>query len=544
MPDYIVIGSGPAGCVAAGKLSANADVSVTLFEQGAPDSSPYIRIPATYYKTCRGDNLTRYQTEPQAHQDGATHDMIQGRVLGGGSSVNAMVSIRGIAQDYDQWAALGCEGWAYQDVLPYFRRAEGNDTFAGTTHGDEGPHSCSVQRATHYLSNAWVQACQQQGIPYNPDFNSGDQAGAGLYQVNMRDGRRCSAVVAYLEPARGRSNLEILTGAKVLRILVEGKRAVGVEYQLDGERKTLRANKEVILCAGAIGSPHLLMLSGIGPAQELRDVGVEVVHDLPGVGRNLQDHMDVFLIYDLNGAHSYDKYKYLHWQAKAGLQYGLFRDGPAASNLCEGGLFWHADPDDPQPNLQYHFLPAAGVEQGTDTTPSGNGCTINICQTRPRSVGTVKLKSADPAAHPAIDPNYLADPYDLACLSEGVRLAEAIMGQPAITRYLNKRVRPQRDFADAQARSEFVRTTAQGALHPCGTCKMGNDAMAVVDPQLRVHGLEGLRVADTSIMPKLVSGNTTVPAVMIGERLVDFIQRAALPQHQLEVTDEPLAAIY
>lgn len=524
MNDYIVIGAGPAGCVAAGRLSEDPSVSVLLFEQGPKDTNPYIHIPATYYKTCKGQFLTHYRTEPQVHQEGMVHDMIQGRVLGGGSSVNAMVSIRGIPQDYDGWEALGCEGWSYQHVLPFFRRAEHNDSFSGEAHGSGGPAHTSSQRTTHYLAKAWVKACQENGIPFNPDFNSGNQAGAGLYQVAMKDGRRCSAAAAYLAPARKRSNLQILTGRKVIRILIEGKRAVGVEYLENGEIKTVRARKEIILSAGAIGSPHLLLLSGIGPAAELEAAGVRVAHDLPGVGKNLQDHMDVFLIYDLNGPHSYDKYKQLVWQAQAGAQYALFREGPAASNLCEGALFWHADPKDPQPNLQYHFLPGAGVEQGTDSAPSGNGCTINICQTRPRSVGSVRLKTSNHEDHPAIDPNYLADPYDLECLAEGVRLAEEIMKQPSMARFINKQHRPRVPFANQDERREFVRITAQGALHPCGTCKMGTDALSVVDPQLRVHGIEGLRVADTSIMPKLVSGNTTAPSVMIGERLVDFFR--------------------
>jgi choline dehydrogenase len=527
MYDYIVIGAGPAGCVAAGRLSEDSNVSVLLFEQGTKDTNPYIHIPATYFKTCKGANLTHYKTTPQAHQNNAVHDMIQGRVLGGGSSVNAMVSIRGIPQDYDDWAKLGCDRWSYKDVLPYFKLAENNDTFSGEAHGVSGPAHTSAQRATHYLTKAWVKACQEYGIPFNPDFNSGHQAGAGYYQVAMKDGRRCSAAAAYLTPARGRTNLEIKTDTKVTRVLIENKRAIGVEYVEDGVTKTARAKKEVIVSAGAIGSPHLLMLSGIGPADELKEVGVAVKHDLPGVGKNLQDHMDVFLIYDLNGPHSYDKYKKLHWQVPAGAQYLMFRDGPAASNICEGALFWHADAEDPEPNLQYHFLPGAGVEQGTDTAPSGNGCTINICQTRPRSVGTVKLASSNPDVHPNIDPNYLSDPYDLACLTEGVRLAEQVMTQPSISKYVNRICRPSANFSSQEARADFVRSTAQGALHPAGTCKMGNDDMAVVDQELRVHGITGLRVADTSIMPRLVSGNTTAPAVMIGERLADFIRSSS-----------------
>ncbi len=530
MVDYIVVGGGPAACAVASRLTEDAQTSVTLLEQGSRDWNPYIHMPVTYFKTAKGNLLSRYKLEPQEAQGGATPEIVQGRVLGGGSSVNAMVYMRGNPEDYDNWEAMGCTGWSYKDVLPYFKRSEDNERFANDAHGQGGPLGVSDQRHTHYLTKAWVKSAQQIGIPFNPDFNSGKQEGVGFYQVKMRHGRRCSAAVAYLNPARKRSNLKIKTGCEVTRILVENGRAVGVEYRQGGTTKTLRANKEVIVSAGAIGSPTLLLRSGIGPAEHLRSVGVPVVHDLPGVGENLQDHVDMFLIYDLTGPHSYDKYKKLHWQAWAGLQYALFRNGPITSNICEGGLLWYGDKNDPLPNLQYHFLPGAGVEEGSETAPSGNGCTVNVYQTRPRSRGTVRLRNADPNTPPLVDPKYLSDPYDVEVLAEAVRIGMQIMEQPALKPFVRCVHRPRHSLATHEERVRFVRETAQGALHPSGACKMGTDPLAVVDPQFRVHGLQGLRVCDTSAMPKLVSGNTSAPAMMMGERLADFIKgRTGIP---------------
>lgn len=524
MVDYIVVGGGSAGCATAGRLSEHPDVSVLLLEQGPRDKNPYIHLPATYYKTAKGDLLTRYKVEPLAHQNDTTPEFVQGRVLGGGSSVNAMVYMRGCPEDYDRWADEGCPGWAYRDVLPFFKKSEDNERFGVEAHGKGGPLAVSDQRQTHYLTKAWIKAALDLGIPYNPDFNSGTQAGVGLYQVTMRNGRRCSAVGAYLKPARSRQNLEVKTGRRVTRIIVEAGRAVGVECLENNRPVVVRAEREIIVCSGAIGSPHLLLRSGIGPASHLRSTGVEVVHDLPGVGQNLQDHVDMFMIYDLTGPHSYDKYKKLHWQAWAGLQYALFRNGPVTSNICEGGLFWYGDEKDPLPNLQFHFLPGAGVEEGSESAPSGNGCTVNVYQTRPYSRGSVTLKTADPLAPPAVNPNYLADLRDVESLAEGVRIGQEIMQQPALQKYIAKVHRPTSVLRTKEARMRFVRENGQGALHPSGACKMGTDAMAVVDPQLRVHGLDGLRVADSSIMPRLISGNTNAPAIMIGERVSQFIK--------------------
>lgn len=526
MADYIVVGGGSAGCVIASRLSELADQTVTLFEQGPRDWNPYIHIPVTYYKTAKGSLLTRYQVEPlRDGRQAALPEMVQARVLGGGSSVNGMVYMRGNPQDYDNWEAGGATGWSYRQVLPYFRKSETNDRFSNEAHGDDGPLRVSDQRQTLPLTKAWLRACQEYGVPFNPDFNSGNQLGCGLYQVAMANGRRSSTATAYLDPVRHRPNLTIRTGRTVTRILVEYDRAVGVEFIENGQVRTERAEREVIVCSGGIGSPHLLLRSGIGPADHLRSVGVPVVHDLPGVGENLQDHVDVFLIYDLTGPHSYDKYKKLHWQVAAALQYALFRSGPMTSNIAEGGMCWYGhNPSDPLPDIQYHFLAGAGVEEGSDTTPSGNGCTVNVGHMRPKSRGRLTLRSSSPTDAPIVDPRYLSDPYDLAALTEGVRVGQEIMAGKALRPFIGSIHRPQSLLRTHDERQAFVRETAQGAVHPCGACKMGTDDMAVVDPEFRVRGLQGLRVADTSAMPTIVSGNLNGPTVMMGERAADFIK--------------------
>lgn len=523
--DYVVVGGGATGCVIASRLSEDKDVSVVVLEEGPNDVNPYIHIPGAYYKTAQGSLLKRIAWEPtDARSPGPAQTMVQARVLGGGSSVNAMIYIRGVPSDYARWEALGASGWAYDDVLPYFRRSEDNNRFCNEAHAVGGPLGVSDIDQIHPLTRAWLQACQQAGLPYNPDFNSGNQAGCGLYQITARNGRRSSAATAFLKPARHRSNLHVRTRACVSRIIVEQGRAAGVEYFVNGRKWILRAEREVILSAGALASPKLLMLSGIGPADALRQHGIQVEADLPGVGQNLQDHIEMSLVYQLNGPHSYDKYKKLHWKAAAGLNYLLFRGGPAASNLIEGGAFWWGNKDEAIPDVQFFMVVGAGIEEGVDAVPGGNGCTVNLGQIRPRSRGEVTLRSADPFDNPRVAPRYFSDPYDLDAVTEGTMAALDIMERPAIQRYVAARHTPSPAMKTRADIRDFSRQTAHAALHPAGTCRMGQDDMAVVDPALRVRGIDGLRVADASIMPTLISGNPNAVCIMIGERAAEFLK--------------------
>ncbi|PBB64726.1 alanine-phosphoribitol ligase [Mesorhizobium sp. WSM4312] len=524
-PDYIIVGGGSTGCALAGRLTEDADTHVTLFEQGPPDRNPWIHLPVTYYKVCKGPLLSRYSYERSAEQAPADDPtMIQARVLGGGSSVNAMLYVRGVPDDYDGWAARGADGWSYADVLPYFKRAEGNNRFHGAAHNSQGPLGVSDARYIDPLTRVWLQASQQAGLPYNPDFNSGEQSGVGLYQVTTRDGRRSSAAVAYIRPATGRPNFDLRTNCRARRILFDGQRAIGVEFIERGVRHHLMAEREVILSAGAIATPHLLLLSGIGPADHLGAHNIPIVSDLPGVGQNYQDHMEMSLVYSLSDAYGYDKYKKPWWAAKAGLEYLLFRSGPVTSNVAEAGGFWWSSNGTANPDIQLFFLAGAGVEEGVDSVPGGNGCTISVSQTRPKSRGFIELAGADSGLQPRIVPNYLTHPDDIRCLADGARLVQDIMKQPVLSRYVDQGHIPARPLSTPADFDTFVRSQAHPGLHPCGTCRMGNDPMAVVDPKLRVRGVEGLRIADASVMPDVISGNLNSVVIMIGEKAADLLR--------------------
>ncbi len=451
--------------------------------------------------------------------------MVQARVLGGGSSVNAMIYIRGVPEDYEQWVELGADGWGYHDVLPFFKRAEDNNRFCNEVHGVGGPLGVSDIDNIHPLTRAWLQACQQAGLPYNSDFNSGDPAGCGLYQITAKNGRRSSAAVAYLNPIRKRSNLRIETRTSVTRLVIEKGRAVGVECVKGRRSVVYRADREVIVSTGAIATPKLLMLSGIGPAEQLQRHGIGVHADLPGVGQNLQDHIEISLVYQLNGPYSYDKYKKLRWKVAAGINYALFRNGPAASNLIEGGAFWWGDKNAATPDIQYFMVVGAGIEEGVDAVPGGNGCTVNLGQIRPRSRGEVTLLSADPATNPRVAPRYFSEACDLEAITDGTMAALDIMAQPAIAKFIAARHTPEPLLRTRDEIRAFCVKDAYAALHPAGTCRMGRDDMAVVDPELRVHGVERLRIADASVMPTLISGNPNAVCIMIGERAADFLQR-------------------
>ncbi|RWR05159.1 GMC family oxidoreductase [Paenirhodobacter populi] len=525
--DYVIVGGGSAGCVLAARLSENPDVRVCLIEAGGKDTNPLIHVPVGFAKMTTGPLTWGLTTAPQKHANNREILYAQARVLGGGSSINAEVFTRGHPSDYDRWVEEGAEGWSFNEVLPYFLRSEGNNTLAGEMHGTEGPLGVSSQTAPNTLTRAFVQACQEYGIPFNPDFNGAVQEGAGPYQTTTRNKRRCSAAVGYLHPVLGRKNLTLLTGATVLRLVIRGGRATGVEYMLGKDRhiRTATASHEVLVTSGAVGSPKLMMLSGIGPADHIRAHGIEVVQDLPGVGQNLQDHFGIDIVAELKGHESLDKYNKLHWMLWAGMEYALFREGPVTSNVVEGGAFWYADRDQMRPDLQFHFLAGAGAEAGVPSVRKGSsGITLNSYTLRPKSRGTITLRSADPRDRPVVDPNFLAEPDDLRVSVEGVRISREIFSQGPLAKYIR-----ELRFPDASVRSQadleaYARQYGRTSYHPTCTCKIGRDEMAVVDPQLRVHGIDGLRICDSSVMPSLVGSNTNAATIMIGEKASDMIR--------------------
>ncbi|WP_426239247.1 GMC family oxidoreductase [Pararhizobium sp. DWP1-1-3] len=526
MPDYIIIGGGSAGCVLAARLTEDPTITVTLLEAGPRDTNFYIHLPVGFFKMTAGPLIWGYETAPGREIGGRRMVYPQARVLGGGSSINAQVFTRGCPEDYDTWAnEEGCDGWSYADVLPYFRRSEGNDSLGGPHHGTEGPLGVT-STTPHPLTRVFVRAAQEAGMPYNGDFNGGNQQGTGFYQATTKNGKRSSTATGYLKPALARKNLALRTDVMVNRIVIENGKAIGVEIVENGRPVTLRADREVIVTSGAIGSPKLLMLSGIGPAEHLRSVGIDALHDFSGVGQNLQDHMDVDVLAELSGSHGIDRYKKLHWQAMAGLEYMLFGKGPVASNIVEGGAFWWGDRAEKTPDIQFHFLPGAGVEEGIGSVPGGNGCTLNSYPVRPRSRGSVTLRTANATDAPIIDPNPYAEPYDLERAADGILISRDILAQKAFKQYIKREHLPGTQVTNRQQAMAFAREHGRSAYHPVGTCRMGSadNADAVVDPQLRVRGIQGLRVCDSSIMPRLISSNTNAATVMIAEKAADLIR--------------------
>ncbi len=517
--DFIIIGGGSAGAVLAARLSEGAS-RVLLLEAGGRDRHPFYHLPAGFAKMTKGIGSWGWHTVPQRHMRDMVVRYTQAKVIGGGSSINAQIYTRGNALDYDEWRQMGCAGWAYEDVLPYFRKAEDNDTFDNRYHGKGGPLGVSMPRAPLPICEAYFAAAGQLGIPRNLDMTGKVQDGVGYYQLTQKNYRRSSTAVAYLRPALRRANLTVRTGAQVRRIVVEGGRAVGVELPEGVVR-----GGEVILSSGAIGSPRLLQLSGIGPADHLRSLGVPVVFDQPGVGANLQDHVDLYVIAECTGPHTYDRYSKPHLSALAGLQYLLTRRGPVASSLFETGGFWYADENARSPDIQLHLGLGSGIEAGVAAMPQG-GVTLNSAYLRPRSRGTVRLASADPLAAPLIDPNYWADPYDREMSIRGLKLAREIMAQDALKPYVLAERLPGPDVRTEQDYFNYACAHAKTDHHPAGTCRMGADAEAVVDTQLRFNGIAGLRVVDASIMPTVVSSNTNATTIMIAEKAADMIKGA------------------
>lgn len=524
--DYIVVGAGSAGCVVANRLSEDPNKTVLVLEAGNKDRNPWIHVPIGYFKTMHNPNTDWcYVTEPDPGINGRQMQWPRGKVLGGSSSLNGLLYVRGQKEDYDDWAALGNKGWSYDEVLPYFKKSEDQERGADKYHGVGGPLKVSNIRIKREICDKFIAAAEQVGIPRNDDSNGETQEGVGYFQLTInRNGTRCSTAVGFLKPVLGRENLDAATKALVHRVDIKDGKAVGLEVAINGVKQYIGCTGEIVLSSGAINSPQLLMLSGVGDEQELAKHNIPVVKHLPGVGKNLQDHLQIRTIYKVNKPITLnDEVNNPIRKMLMGIEYVLFRTGPltmAASQVC---IFTKTDDAMKRPDIQYHLQPLS-ADKPADGTHRFSAFTASVCQLRPTSTGTIELKSANPEDYPAIHPNYLATEEDQRTAIEAIKVTRRIINAPALAPLIQEEHEPGVQHQTDEELLEYARNRATTIYHPTGTCKMGHDDMAVVDDRLRVHGIKGLRVADASIMPIIVSGNTNAPCIMIGEKISDMIK--------------------
>jgi len=523
--DFVIVGAGSAGCVLANRLSADPGTRVLVIEAGGKDTNPWIHVPAGFYKNIYHPKITwQFETEPVPGLDGRRITWPRGKVLGGSSSINGLIYIRGQRQDFDYWRQLGCVGWSYDDVLPYFRRAEGQERGADEYHGGDGPLSISDLRSRHELHDAFTAAAQEAGFPANPDFNGAEQEGVGAYQITVRGMRRCSAAIAYLRPAMKRANLKVEINAFANRVLFDGKRAIGLEYEQNGVIRRVGATREVILSGGSLLSPQLLQLSGVGPGELLRQFGVDVVHELPGVGENLHDHLGVRVIYKARNANTLNEIS-RSWvrQVQTGLEYALGRRGALMMGAAPIGLFAKTRKGLASPDVQYQFLAGSFDKPGEPMHPFP-GCSLVAIPCRPESRGWLRIKSPDPRVPAAMQPNYLGTRGDRETMIAALKISRRVFSMPTMQRYVVEEFWPGAATNTDQALLEHAKRTGSTTFHQTSTCMMGTHPHCVVDNELRVHGMQGLRVIDASVMPTVISGNTNAATIMIAEKASDLIR--------------------